>query len=108
MISEAVGAMASVFALSFPENFLHYRGRHLWGLQHIHLLLFLGCSRLLGKPDTGGKQKAKPKRPVLLPLDTQVTIILRYCFYLLKQAELYDFSFCSIIPLSQSCGWRVN
>ena len=108
MISEAVGAMASVFALSFLENFPHHRGRHLWGLQHVPLLLFLGCSRLLGKPDTGGKQKAKPKRPVFLPLDTRVTIILRYCFYLLEQAELYDFSFCSIIPLSQSCGWRVN
>ena len=68
MISEAVGAMASVFALSFPENFPHHRVRHLWELQHVRLLLFLGCSRLLGKPDTGGKQKAKPKKACFPPL----------------------------------------
>ena len=102
------GSRGLCFCSLLPGELSTPRGRHLWGLQHVHLLLFLGCSRFLGKPDTGGKQKAKPKRPVFLTLDARVTIILCYCFCLLEQVELYDFSFCSIIPLSQSCGWRVR
>lgn len=106
VISGAAGAV-TLFLLS-PSGELSTPGRHLWGLQHVHLLLFLGCSRFLGSLIQVENKKPNQKAcfPPLGPFSHYYSLLLLLSS--LEQVELYDFSFCSIIPLSQSCGWRVR
>lgn len=82
------------WGLSIPQS---QAPPHLWGLQHINLQVFLGCSRLLGKPDTGENKKPNGKSLFASPW-TYVSLLFCYCLYLFKQEELF-FPFHSIIPL---------